>query len=330
MKIMNKTKVWMLAILFISFFVVSCDDDDPEVINEAEILIEWLESSDSPYGKYYVNTDMESYVLAPALHNMMAAGKIYIIDIRKEVDFDLGHIEDAVNMTAAEVPEHLDTEDLSAYDDVVIVCYSGQEAAWLTCLLALNGHQNISSLKWGMCSWNEATASAWKSAVSSDKSTLFTADVTEKGPEGDLPTLNTGYETAPEIFDARWDEMISGGFGAIAITVPELYNNLDDYYIINRWSNAEYLDPGHVEGAIQYTPKTDFATDAYLKTLPTDKTIVVYCYTGQGSGNLVAYLKLVGYDAKSLKYGTNAMIHDDMTSGKWSDAHIKDYDLVTD
>lgn len=329
MKIMTKTKVWMLAILLISFFVVSCEKDDPVEVNEAKVLIEWLESTDSPYGKYYVNTDMESYTTADQLHGMMAADKAYVIDIRKKADYDAGYIEGAVNMPAADVADHIVSEDLSAFDDIVIACYSGQEAAWLTCLLALQGHQNISSLKFGMCSWNVATAAAWNDAVSNNKATLFTADVTVKGPEGDLPILNTGFETAQEIFDASMDQVISGGFGAIAITVPELYNNLDDYYIINRWPNAEYLDPGHIVGAIQYTPKQDFATNAFLKTLPTDKTIVVYCYTGQGSANIVAYLSLVGYDVKSLKYGTNAMIRDEMTISKWGPAHIKDYPLVT-
>jgi len=329
MKSMKKINVWMLAILFISFFVVSCDKDDDPDINEAEVLIEWLESTDSPYGKYYVNTDMGSYTTADQLHGMMVADKAYVIDIRKKDDYDAGHIEDAVNMPAADVAGHIESEDLSAFDDIVIACYSGQEAAWLTCLLSLQGHHDISSLKFGMCSWNEATANAWNGATSNDKATLFTADVTEKGPEGDLPTLNTGYETAQEIFDARWNEMISGGFGGIAITVTQVYDNLENYYIINRWPASEYVDPGHIEGATQYTPQQDFALDAYLETLPTDKTIVVYCYTGQGSANLVAYLSLVGYDAKSLKYGTNAMIHDEMTKSAWSEAFIKDYPLVS-
>ena len=329
MKSMKKINVWMLAILFISFFVVSCDkEDDPPAVNEAEVLIEWLESTKSPYGKFYVNTDMESYTLAEQLHGLLTADKAYVIDIRKAVDYDDGHIEGAVNMPAADVQAHIESEDLSAFSDIVIACYSGQEAAWLTCLLALQGHHGISSLKFGMCSWNEATAGAWNGAISSEKSTFFTADVFEKGAEGDLPDLGTGKETAAEIFDVQMEEMISGGFGAIAIVVSELYANLDDYYIINRWPETEYLSVGHVEGAIQYTPKQDFASDAFLKTLPTDKTIVVYCYTGQGSANIVAYLSLVGYDVKSLKYGTNAMIHDDMPKSAWGPGMIKDYPLV--
>ena len=49
MNTMRQTKVWMLAILFISFIVVSCEkEEDPPEVNEAEVLIEWLESATSP------------------------------------------------------------------------------------------------------------------------------------------------------------------------------------------------------------------------------------------------------------------------------------------
>ena len=95
------------------------------------------------------------------------------------------------------------------------------------------------------------------------------------------------------------------------------------------FGTAEYADPGHIIGATQYEPKTDIALDAALKTLPADETIVVYCYTGQTSANLVAYLRLVGYDAKSLKYGTNGMIYDQMTTSQWTDGAISGYTYWT-
>ena len=55
-----------------------------------------------------MNTDMESYTLADQLHGMLAADKAYVIDIRKKVDYDAGHIEGAVNMPAADVADHID------------------------------------------------------------------------------------------------------------------------------------------------------------------------------------------------------------------------------
>ncbi|MFA6234039.1 MAG: rhodanese-like domain-containing protein, partial [Bacteroidota bacterium] len=79
-------------------------------------------------------------------------------------------------------------------------------------------------------------------------------------------------------------------------------------YVINYWAEADYLALGHIPGSYQYTPKADFKLSTFLKTLPTNKTIVVYCYTGQTSANVAAILRVMGYDAKSLAYGTNGLI----------------------
>ena len=40
-----------------------------------------------------------------------------------------------------------------------------------------------------------------------------------------------------------------------------------------------------------------------LKNLPKEKEVMVYCYTGQTAGQAVAGLRVLGYDAVSLKSG---------------------------
>ncbi len=328
MKIMTKTKVWMLAILFISFFVVSCEkeeDPPPVEVNEAELLIEWMESASSPAADY--GNGGLAIKSAEAVNTLMAADKVYIIDIRGASDFADGHIDGAVNLAAGAVRDHIDATDLSAYDEISIVCYTGQTASWLTSMLQLAGYKDVYFMKFGMSAWH-ADFDKWTSNTSNGKATLFTADVTAKADEGDLPSLTTGFETAEEIFDAQWDAVLAEGFGAAAISNGDVYANLDDYYIINYWPNAEYLDPGHINGAIQYTPSEDLKLAGALKTLPTDKTIVVYCYTGQNSARVAAYLRVIGYDAKSLKFGANSMIHDEMTKSVWSTGAIMGYDYV--
>jgi rhodanese-related sulfurtransferase len=325
MKTMTKTKVWMLAILFISFFVVSCDKDEDPEINEAEVLIEWLESPTSPAANY-ANSGL-AIKAASDVKDLMEADKVYIIDIRSDVDFAAGHIDGAVNLTAGAVLDHIEAADLSAYDEISIVCYTGQTASWLTCLLRLAGIDNVYSMKFGMSAWH-ADFDKWTSNTSNEKATLFTDAVSDKAAEGELPELTTGFETAEEIFDARLDAVIAEGFSPAAISNGDVYANLDGYYIINYWPNEEYLDPGHINGAIQYTPNVDLELDAALKTLPTDKPVVVYCYTGQNSARIAAYLRVIGYDAKSLKFGANSMIHDEMTKSKWSEAAIMNYEYV--
>ena len=289
------------------------------VASEAETLITYLESTDSPLGKYYVNTDMPAIKSAEAIKALMPTQDVYIIDIRAAATYDTAHIDGAVNLPIADVLEHIQTTDLSAYTDISIVCYTGQSAAWVTSLCRLAGVDNVSSMKWGMSGWHQNFEASWTNTVANGNMGLLDFDQVDvpKGAEGDLPTLNTGLATGAEILAARLDSVLAEGFGAAAIGNSTVLDNKDDYYIVNYWPAAEYADPGHIIGAMQYEPKTDIALDAALKTLPADKTIVVYCYTGQNSANLAAYLRLVGYDAKSLKFGTNGMIYDQMTKSTW-------------
>lgn len=326
---MTKMKFWMLAAVALSICLVSCDkEEDPAEINEAEVLVNYLEDPMSPAADYG-NSGL-AIKSAEATHNGVVAGTVYAIDIRAEADYNTGHIEGAVNVPAADVRAHIDATDLSAYNEIHIVCYSGQTASWLTSLLQLAGYKNVYSMKFGMSAWH-ADFDVWSSKVNNEKATLFTATESEKGPEGELPTLNTGFETGEEIFESRFAAVLAEGFGGGGATVTnaDVYADLDGYYIINYWPHAEYLDPGHIDGAVQYTPDQDLALDAYLKTLPTDKTIAVYCYTGQNSARIAAYLKILGYDAKSIVYGCNAMIYDEMTKSKWSAGAIMGYDYVS-
>jgi len=326
---MTKTKVWMLAILFISFIALSFNKEEEKPSNEARVLVEYLESVNSPLGLYYVNTTMPAITSATDVKTLMATHSVYIIDIRPAADFADGHIEGAVNVAPGDVLSHVEGINTEDYNKVVIVCYTGQTAAWATCILQLMGYSNVYSMKFGMCSWNEHFAGKWNSNIGNMYAMKFTSDATEKGAEGSLPELSTGKKTGQEILESRVASVLSEGFNAAKISAAEVFGALDNYYIINYWPAAEYTDPGHVPGAVQYQPKQSISLSADLKTIPADKTIVVYCYTGQNSANLTAYLRILGYNAKSLLFGTNGMIYNEMTKSKWSADAIMGYDYVS-
>jgi len=321
---MKTTKIWMLAILFLAIFTVSCDKE--EAVNEAKVLVEYLESTD---GGNYANTAMPAIVKADGVKALMATGDVHIIDIRKSDDFTAGHIEDAVNVAAGDVISHLEGMDAASYEKIVIVCYTGQTAGWATCLARISGFDNVYSMKWGMCSWNDDFAGPWKSNALNTYATQFINTNYPKGAKGDLPSLKTGKTAAKDILAAQVDDVLGEGFGAAAITAAEVYANLENFYIVNYWKPEHYSDPGHIEGAMQYTPKETMSLATDLTTLPTDKTIVVYCYSGQNSANLVAYLRVLGYNAKSLKFGANTMIHDSLPAAKWSEDEIFGYGYIS-
>jgi rhodanese-related sulfurtransferase len=330
---MTKFKFWMLSILFAAFLVTSCEKDE-EKVNESQVLAEYLESADSPYGKDFVNTDMPTIMPASEVKTLNETGQVYIIDIRSAADFATGHIANAHNVALAEIVTHIEGIDLAPYTKVAIVCYTGQTAGFATTILRILGYEKAFSMKWGMCSWNVDFASKWNTAISNGNAyaSEFTATATEKGAMGEMPVLSTGFKTGQEILEARVDAILTEGFTPATVTNQTVFGALSSYYIVNYWPANQYADPGHIPGAVQYTPKETMKLAADLKTLPTDKPIALYCYSGQTSAFLAAYLRILGYDAKSVLFGANAMIYDkmvqngNMTNSIWSEVQIMGYD----
>lgn len=309
---------FLLPFLFVLLIIVSsCTKEDEKIeINESKVLTEYLESVDSPLKKDFVNTDMPVIIAASEVKTLVETGQAYTMDIRSAADFAAGHIKNAVNVTVADVLTHIKSVDLSKYTKVVVVCYTGQTSGFAASIMRIMGYDKVFSMKWGMCSWHADFAGRWNTAIASGNAyaAQFVSTDTPKGAKGSLPVLSTGKTTGKEILEARAAVVLTEGFTPASITNATVFGNLSNYYIVNYWPAAQYTDPGHIPGAMQYTPKEAIKLAADLTSLPTNKTIVVYCYTGQTSAFLSAYLRLLGYDAKSLLYGTNGMIYDKMVA----------------
>ena len=231
-------------------------------------------------------------------------------------DFEDGHIEGAANVALADIVTYAEA-NLSKDDKVLVACYSGHNAGHAVLILNVLGY-DASSLKFGMSGWH-TDFDVWSSKTSSDFAgqLVVTADP-GKDAAVDFPELDTGGETGPEILAARIDVLLEDG--PMFISVADVMSAPDDYYIVNYWPENHYLEMGHIDGAHQYTPKSSLSSTADLATLPTDRPIVVYCYSGQHGSQVAAWLKILGYDARDLLYGANALMHDTMVAGKWPGA----------
>ena len=81
-----------------------------------------------------------------------------------------------------------------------------------------------------------------------------------------------------------------------------------NYFINNYWTQAHFDLFGHISGA--YRINDDPALNlANLKYLDSGKPIVTYCYTGQTSAITSGWLEVLGYNALSLLYGANGIVH---------------------
>jgi rhodanese-related sulfurtransferase len=330
---MKNTKILLLSLLSAFLFFASCEDEETSTpINEAQILAEHLGEfvNTDPFPAMIKSTDVNSAVLTQSTD-------MYIIDIRDTETFNAGHINGAVNVAFGDLLTHYETNALDTKATVAIVCFSGQTASYGASLLRMLGYTNVKAMKWGMSSWNEATKGSWVSKISNAKATQMVTEAGIKNAEGELPELNTGKTTGEAILRARVEELFEAGFGTATITNADAFLNSSTNYTVNYWGEEHY-NVGHIPGAVQYTPKASFSFIQELNTLPTDKTVVVYCYTGQTSAFMAAYLNVLGYDAKTLLYGANGMMYDVMKDYTGTtaftifkeDSDVHDYTLIVE
>ncbi len=86
-------------------------------------------------------------------------------------------------------------------------------------------------------------------------------------------------------------------------------NELNQPYVLSVRS-ADHYALGHVPGAANI-PWRMVADPNALDDVPTDRQVVVYCYTGHTGGVATCYLGAQGYDAVNMKFGMGAWTRDE-------------------
>ncbi len=285
----------------------------------------------------YVNSRQFPSMIKPATLYEELDGNNHIIDLRNNEDFKKGHIEGAVNIGMEAVLNHFENEIIPfQYDKIILVSQSGHISAYTTNLLRLLGYGNVYSLRWGMSGWNTKFAEDfWLKKVSSDYQ-----DQVETGdnPQPEIysqPALQSSDTSGEELLRDRVAELLSAGPEGIFINAPEVFRNSNDYFIIN-FERRDKYESGHIPGAMRYKPQGTLGIPSVMSSIPADRPVVVYCGTGQNSAFATAYLRLFGYNARSLEYGNNEFMHqkmmDEMSTLSWhpfTDEDSFDYPYVS-
>lgn len=316
-------KYFLILALVPVLVLTSCSDDDddnppPEV-----------KGTFADLKTYLVDNDMDlptvtsgGFILASDIQGK-GLSDYHIMDIRGSEDYDLGHIEGAVLSSLQTIVD----DAAGVIKPIVVVCSSGQTAGHAVLALRLSGYPDAQVLKWGMSSWNADFASPWQNNIGNAgiDNPNWTMDAVSDNSTFSYPNWESTSTDGAEILTERVNAMLTDGFSAIAgnnvLSAPS------DYFINNYWEQPDVDKYGHITTAFRIHPLS-LANDE-ISHLDPDAQVVTYCWTGQTSSLVTAYLTVLGYDAISLKYGANGMIYENLEAHKWSDAQIKDYDYVT-
>ncbi len=303
----------LFAILAFVMFAASCSDDtttEPTIV-ESEVLAKYFaDNTGYPLAAQIITaTDLDAKIKADP-------SKVLTIDIRNDSVYKVCHIPGAIFMPLKDLYAYFKANEatIKSKELVAVTCFTGQSAGYSVSLLRAMGFSNVKSLKFGMSSWSDKFVGSLNAGVKNDFATMLVKEAKEKPALGTvMPTLATGKKTGVEIADERAKYLFEKGYAtsgtdACAILASVVMADPSKYFIINYWPKAQYDDFGHIAGAYNYVPAdNDLNFNKMLKTLPIDKEIVVYCYTGQTSAYMAAYLRLLGYNAKSLQTGMQGM-----------------------
>ncbi|PQV50389.1 rhodanese-related sulfurtransferase [Jejuia pallidilutea] len=308
---MKKTPFFLLVlsicatVLFSSFTsldnVIEQDNNTPP--DEFEILLNYLKSNNA-----FINGESLPIIMADEVRKNIKNPKFHLIDIRTEAWFEYGHIKNAANVKPENLLTYFETSiKPQDFDKIVLICYSGQSAAYYSSLLRLAGYNNVHSMKWGMSSWREDFAdNAWNKNIKNDYATKLETTEKTKPEHTSHPKLNTGKTEAKEILKARLETLFATPYKEYIIKSIDIFENPDNYYIINYWDEDKCT--GHIPGTLHFQPNASFSDN--LLTLPTNEKIVVYEATGQKAAYIVAYLNVLGYNAGNLAYGANSFMNE--------------------
>ena len=290
----------LILVLALTLSVAGCGSDEPTTTTEPDTTNEPVESNNEDVfaqvvGSYFANMGDDIYKIPQAdfVEKVKAGEDMFILDIRQSDVYNEGHIKGAVNAPwGTAISENLDK--LPKSKTIMVYCYTGQTAGQTVALLNMAGF-DAKSVNLG-----------WNFGISKVEGV---EDITETtANEFGQPT---GIETDSEIKGAI-DDYFAGladvkgtTYANYKISEDNAKNLLDEEdssVMFLSVRKAEHFAEGHIQGA-KNIPFGNMMHKEF-NTLPKDKKIIVYCYTGQTAGQTVAALRLLGYDAVSLNGGT--------------------------
>jgi len=296
-----KTKVFVSIVLLLAL-LVSCGDQEaeqaaapaPEATESAAPAEETVSVRDAVEA-YFANMPDHIYKVDQSefLQMVGAGSEMTVIDIRRADDYAQGHIKGAVNMPWGTPAMYEMLPYIPTDKPVFINCYSGQTAGQAVALLNIAGIPSRSiNLGWN---FGLSKVEGMQEYVETTENTL-PATVQTEIPDVIMEAYQEYYEKTAEAAGTPFASNIVSEENAKAILDAG-----DEDVLFVSVRRPEHYAEAHIEGAINVPFGKGMQEN--FASLPADKKLIVYCYTGQTAGQVVGGLRMLGYDAVSLRGG---------------------------
>ncbi len=318
----------IILVIIFSFFLTGCLKDKVNpfssfVTSDTIDMLTYLESNGDIINS---RSTLSAFVNAQDLYSNLS--NYVILDIRDPQLFSDGHISGAINIQSSDL---LTKVKSSGSSNVILVSQNGQSASYYGGLLRLDGLSNVYILEFGMAGWNSHFASQWEyyNGLITTGNKYFNNVFYERGPYTSLPEvkLNTSGDIKDKI-EQRIQDLLSQKFDDIVTlqstfelsVLPENVFSAGIFSITDSTFGDQYIacydtfftyavalhdvrPPMHAPHSVLYTYYNDLGSAYYLQTIPSNKKVVMYSKSGHQSAFATAYLRLLGYNARSMLFG---------------------------
>lgn len=297
MKIDLKKTLGILMLLVIAAFALTgCDGKEPAAVEApaAEVAPVEVASVEDVVDAYFANMPAHGYKVAYTdVIDMVKAGEdMTLLDIRRADDYAAGHITGAVNLAWGSTDLADQVANIPQEGNVFVYCYSGQTSGQAVALMNLVGIP-ARSVTFGF-KYGVATVEGYEEIVDT---TVYTLPALANDIDATLLAVYTGYyEDMAAAVGSNFASNVLSEANAKAI-----FDAADPDVVFVSIRKADAFAAGHIEGATNM-PWGNTMHEMF-DSLPADKKIVIYCYSGQTAGQTVGMLRALGYDAVSLKGG---------------------------
>ena len=302
LQFMNKKLITWVALFVVVIFAAGCGSSPapapkpaaPAAAPAAPTIDKAAETKAAAwdgYKKVLVDVSGKTFPLDPAKAKELLTGnesKYLVVDLRSAEDYAKGHVKGAVNIPLAQLPQNLDK--LPMDKTLLVYCYTGQTTSLAMVPLKQYGYKVVSI--------SRGFPTVEKAGFAIDTTAVAFTPVAAKAPAD--AKVAAGLDGLKETLDALVKQ-----FAAKTLIVPGkdvktlVDAGADKYYIVDLRAADDYAK-GYVKGAVS-VPLANLATA--MKSFPKDKTIVLYCYSGQTAAMATVPLKAEGFKLISISTG---------------------------
>ncbi len=298
MKTVLKKTLAALMVLMVAALFFSCGGSEesssaPESESSQQAAPQGASVEDA-VDAYFANMPDHIYKIGQAdFVEMVKAGEpMTVIDIRQPDVYEAGHIEGAVNLPWGSDALVDQLASIPQDGNVFVYCYTGQTAGQTVALMNLVGIPARSvNLGWNLGISNvEGVDAVTETTANSLPSATYDLD----------PNLYGAYQAYFEDMATKAGTNFANNIvsEANAKAILDAADPDVEFVSIRR---AEHYAEGHIPTATNMPWGKGMQT--MFDSLPADKKLIVYCYSGQTAGQTVAMLRVLGYDAVSLRGG---------------------------